>query len=149
MAQAAWQALQCEAVRWRRRNQLAEASRCLIQAIELTRQSPDLAQETGTLLNYLADTYLQAGQLAEAETTIRQAIQARFSLPESKHRLAADDFLILADVLSQQGRHREAVEAGEQGLSLHRQDYGADDPFFLQIEQIVKQLRQNLAQVEQ
>ena len=66
MAQAPWHALKCEAVRWRWLKKPAQAIDCLVQAIEMTRQSPDLSRETGSLLNYLADLYLQEGQLAQA-----------------------------------------------------------------------------------
>jgi hypothetical protein len=57
----------CAAVRWRRLKKPAQAIECLVQAIELTRQAPDLSRETGSMLNYLADLYLQEGQLAQAE----------------------------------------------------------------------------------
>jgi hypothetical protein len=73
MAQATWQALKCEAVRWRRLKEPAQAIECLVQATEMTRQSPDLSRETGSMLNYLADLYLQEGQFLKAETAIRQA----------------------------------------------------------------------------
>src|SRR5208282_5294383 len=112
MAQATWHALKCDAVRWRRLKKPAQAIECLVQAIELTQQSPDLSRETGSLLNYLADLYLQEGQLAQAEAAIRRALQAHLSLPAPERGLAADDFMILAKVLSRQARHREAYEAG-------------------------------------
>src|SRR4051812_10661850 len=71
MAQATWHTLKCEAVRWRRLKKSARAIECLLQAIEMTQESPDLSRETGSMLNYLADLYLQEGQLAQAEATIR------------------------------------------------------------------------------
>src|SRR5437879_6209111 len=124
MAQATWHALKCEAVRWRRRKMPARAIECLVRAIELTRQSPDLSRETGSLLNYLADLYLQEGQLAQAEATIRRALQTNLSLPGPESGLAADDYVILAKVLSRQGRQREAYEAGCQALASFRQQSG-------------------------
>src|SRR5438132_11525553 len=108
MAQATWHVLKCEAVRWRRLKQPAQAIECLVQAIEMTRQSPDLSPETGSMLNYLADLYLQEGQLAQAEATIRCALHTNLALPGPERSLGADDLMILAKVLSRQARHREA-----------------------------------------
>jgi len=140
MAQATWHALKCDAVRWRRLKKPAQAIECLVQAIELTQQSPDLSRETGSLLNYLADLYLQEGQLAQAEAAIRRALQAHLSLPAPERGLAADDFMILAKVLSRQARHREAYEAGGQALASFRQQLGTHDKFIAQIEEIVEEL---------
>src|ERR1700676_3945602 len=124
MAQATWHALKSEAVRWRRLKNHAHAIECLNRAIEITRQSPDLSRETGSMLNYLADLYLQEGQLAQAETAIRGALQNNSSLPHAEQTLGADDFMILAKVLSKQGRHQEAYEAGSQALASFRQQLG-------------------------
>ena len=141
MAQAAWHALKCEAVRRRRQNQPALAIDCLVRAIELTRQSADLSREARVLLNYLADIHLQEGQLTKAEATIRQALQMDLHLPEAGDNPAADDLMILAKVLSQQGRHREAHEAASQALSLFRQEIGTRSDFIAQIEVMVQELR--------
>ena len=143
MAQATWHALMCEAVRWRRLKKPAQAIECLVQAIEITRQTPDLARETGSLLNYLADLYLQEGQLVQAEAAIRRALQTNLSLPGPERSLGADDFMILAKVLSRQARHREAYEAGSQALASFRQQLGIHDKFIAQIEEIVLELKRN------
>ncbi len=143
MAQARWHSLMCEAVRWRRLTKPAPAIECLVQAIELTRQSPELSQESGTMLNYLADLYLQEGQLAQAEATIRQALQTNLSLPSPERGLGADDFMILAKVLSRQARHREAHEAGRQALASFRRQKGMTDEFMTRIEDTVEELRRN------
>jgi len=151
MAQAKWHALMCEAVRWRRLNKPAQAIQCLIQAIELTQQSPDLSRDTGSMLNYLADLYLQEGQLAQAEAAIRQALQTNLSLPEPERSLGADDFMILAKVLSRQARHGEAYEAGRQALASFRQQLGTHDKLIAQIEEMVEELgrkRENGSGVE-
>jgi len=151
MAQATWHALKCEAVRLRRLKQPAQAIECLVRAIELTQQSPDLSRETGSLLNYLADLYLQEGQLAQAEAAIRRALQTNLGLPDHERSLGADDFMILAKVLSRQARHWEAYEAGSQALTLFRQRLGTHDKFIAQIEQTVEKLRrkkENGASVE-
>jgi tetratricopeptide (TPR) repeat protein len=141
MEQAAWQALMCEAVRSRRLKKPAQAIESLVQAIEMTRQSPDLARESGSMLNYLADLYLQEGQLAQAETAIRGALQSNLSLTDPQRNLGADDYMILAKVLSRQARHREAFEAGSQALASFRQQLGTHDPFIAQIEELVAELR--------
>ena len=141
MAQARWHALKCEAVRWRRLKKPAQAIECLVQAIEMTGPSPDLSRETGSLLNYLADLYLQEGQLAQAEAAIRRALQSNLSLPGPERSLGADDFMILAKILSKQARHREAYEAGTQALALFRQQLGTHDKFIAQIEEMVEELR--------
>src|SRR5207302_2823719 len=135
MAQATWHALKCEAVRWRRLNNPARAIECLLRAIEMTRQSADLSRETESMLNYLADVYLQDGQLAQAEAAIRRAVQTNLSVPGPDHGLGADDLMILARVLSRQARHREAYEAGSQALVLFRQQSGVHDKFLAQLEE--------------
>jgi tetratricopeptide (TPR) repeat protein len=148
MPQPKWLALALEGVRWRKAGQPARAIECLKQSIEITRQLPDLSKETRTQLNYLADVYLQEGLLDQAEFAIRQALKNRFGLPAADQTLAADDFMIIAKVLSKQGRHREALEAGSHGLAMFKRDFASNDPFFGQIKRMVQQLRQNLAQAK-
>ena len=143
MTQATWHALKCEAVRWRRLKKPAQAIECLVQALEITRQSKDLSRETGPMLNYLADLYLQEGQLAQAEAAIRQALETNLSLPDAERTLGADDCMILAKVLSRQARHREAYEAGRQALAWYRKQSGTHDKFIAQIENMVAELRRN------
>jgi tetratricopeptide (TPR) repeat protein len=141
MVQALWHALMCDAVRWRHLKKPAQAMECLMQAIEITQQSPDLARETWTLLNYLADLYLQEGQLDQAEAAIRRAVQTNLGLPGPERGRAADDLMVLAKVLSGQVRHREAYEAGRQALASFGQQLGNQDKFIAQIEETIKELR--------
>jgi tetratricopeptide (TPR) repeat protein len=141
VAHAKWHALKCDAVRWRQLKKPAQAIDCLVQAIAMTRQAPDLSRETGSLLNYLADLYLQEGQLPQAETTIRQALQIHLGLSGPDRNLEADDLMILAKVLSGQARHREAYEAGSQALASFRQQLGTRDPFLTEVEEMVEELR--------
>jgi tetratricopeptide (TPR) repeat protein len=141
MAQATWHALKCDAVRWRRLKRPAQAIACLAQAVEMTQQSPDLSRETGSLLNYLADLYLQEGHLAQAEAAIRRALQINLSIPGPERGLAADDLMILAKVLSSQARHREAYEVGSQALASFRQQLGTRGEFIARIENMVEELR--------
>jgi tetratricopeptide (TPR) repeat protein len=143
-----WHTLAMQGMRLRRAKQPARAIECLKQSIEITRQLPELADETRINLNYLADLYLQEGMLAEAEAAIRQTLEMR---PEHSGRewdQAMDDYLILAKVLSKQGRHQEAVEAGEKGLALYRQFHGYFDPLVREVRQRVKELKQNRAQAK-
>jgi tetratricopeptide (TPR) repeat protein len=100
------------------------------------------------MLNYLADLYLQEGQLAQAEAAIRGALQNNSSLPSAEQTLGADDFMILAKVLSKQGRHQEAYEAGRHALALFRPQFGARDKFFVQMEEMVEELRRNVTHKE-
>jgi len=98
--------------------------------------------------NYLADLYFQEGQLPLAEGAIREALQTRLSLPVAEHSLAADDFIILAKVLSKQGKHREAFEAGNQGLGLFRKQSRADDKFIGHVRDMVEEFRRKLTRVD-
>jgi tetratricopeptide (TPR) repeat protein len=148
MAQALWHKLKCEAIRSRLAKKPAHAISCLLQALEITRLLPDLCCQTGTMLNYLADIYLQENQLAEAEGAIREALQQRMKLPPAEQSLAAGDFMILAKILSKQGRHREAFDAGSRGLALHMKSKYADPEFLGQIKEMVRELKQNLRQEE-
>ena len=95
------------------------------------------------MLNYLADLYLQEGQLAQAEAAIRQALQTNLSLPGPESTLGADDLMIRAKVLSRQARHREAYEAGSKALASFRRHLGTHDRFIAQIEDMVEELRRN------
>jgi len=88
-----------------------------------------------------ADLYLQEGQLAQAEATIRQALQTHLSLPGPERGVGADDFMILAKVLSRQARHQEAYEAGSHALASFRQQLGTHDKFLAQIKELVEELR--------
>jgi tetratricopeptide (TPR) repeat protein len=141
MAQPTWHTLKCDAVRWRRLNKPQQAIACLVQAIQITEQAPDLARETGALLNYLADTHLQEGELEQAEAAIRRALQVHLGLPGPERGLEADDLMILARVLSRQARRREAYEAGRKALASFRRQPGAQKKFIAQIEGIVQELR--------
>jgi tetratricopeptide (TPR) repeat protein len=140
MAQATWHFLMCAAVRWRRVKKPAQAIECLVQAIEMTQQAPDLSRETGSMLNYLADLYLQEGRLVQAEAAIKRALQTNLCLPGPERGLAADDFMILAKILSRQAKYREAFEAGSQALASFRQQLGTPDNFIAQIEEMVEEL---------
>jgi len=148
MEQPKWHALVCAGIRWRHAKQPARAIECLTQSIEITRRMPELREETGTNLNYLADLYLQEGMLTEAENAIRQALGMRLGSPGPGRDFAMDDFLILATVLSKQGRHQEAVEAGEKGLAMYRRFHGYFNPLVREVRQRVKELKQNRAQAK-
>ena len=79
--------------------------------------------------------------VVDDEPQILRALQTNLSLPDPERSLGADDFMILAKVLSRQARHREAYEAGSQALASFRQQLGAQDQFIAQIEELVEELR--------
>lgn len=147
MARPNWQSLQGEAIRWKFLKQYSRAIECLIQALEITQHSDDLLDETATTLNYLASIYLEAGQLAQAEAAIREALEKRSRLPADRQELVASDYMMLSTVLSLLGRHAEALDAGEKGFALHRKNI--DSPKYVkQIKERVEQLKRNLAEAE-
>jgi hypothetical protein len=148
MSQASWHALKCEAVQWRRAKNPARATECLMQALAITGQAADLIRETGTMQNYLADLYLQQGQLTLAESAIREALRNRFRLPVAEQTLAADDFIVLARILGKQGKHREAFDAASHGLAILRRQSGIDGRFLCQIQDMVNGLKRQLTRME-
>jgi len=95
-----------------------------------------LKEETATMLNYLADTYLCEGMLERAEPTIREALD----LTAADSMSHADNLLILARILHQQHRQQQAEEAGREGLRLVRQEYGWDHSYTIGVEATLTQL---------
>jgi tetratricopeptide (TPR) repeat protein len=142
-----WQRLDGEAIRWKYAKQHARAIDCQIKALEILRELPAQVEEVGTSLNYLAFLYLQDGQLAQAESTLREALEWRLRLPAEQRHLAAEDYMMLADVLSKQGRHEEALEAGQHGLALH-QSREPKNGYDRKVKEVVKQLKRNLADAQ-
>jgi tetratricopeptide (TPR) repeat protein len=96
------------------------------------------------MLNYLADLYLQEGQLAQAEAAIRESLQTR----PAADPCSGSDLMILAKVLSKQGRHRDAYEAGRKALRAFRQRVGTDTEFFRQTAERVDELRKKATHKE-
>ena len=147
MAQPEWLALTQKGMRWQRLKQPARAIECLTQSLELMRRESVATREIADTLNYLGMVYLHDGQMPQAEATLREAIESVHCLPLDQHHLAADDYMLLAESLSKQGRHQEALEVGEQGLALHRQRQSGRD-FVRKVKETVKQLKRNLADAE-
>lgn len=131
-----WRSLESLAVRQRVRGHPAEAIAYMEQAITMTRGTPELQEETATMLNYLADTYLQEELLDQAEATIREAIQLTVAQPMSH----ADNLLILASILHKKHRQHEAEQAGREGLRLVRQEYGWDHAYASGVEKLLNRL---------
>lgn len=148
MAQPQWLALELEGMRWRRAKQYARAIGCLTQSLEIIRSDPSKVEDTAGILNYLGIVYLEAGLLELAEATIREALQAIFTLPKEEHYRAGGDYLNLANALSKQGRHREAYEAGKQSLGYFRMVHTWNEPYYRAKKAYVKELRRNLARAE-
>ncbi len=142
-----WYTLKSKGMRWQRFKQPARAIDCLTRSLELMRKSAAPIIEIANTLNYLAFVYLQDNQLSQAEVRLREALECVSQLPTEQRHLAAEDFMMLATVLSRQGRHQEAVEAGQHGLELH-QSRDPKSAFVKQIRERVKQLKRNLADAE-
>lgn len=113
-----WQSLSSSAIARRHEGDIRGAIEDMLEAIRLSRAVPDLAKETATDLNYLADMYLECEAIAEAETTIREAIE--LSRPRFPG-LLADNLLGLAEIQRRKGEQREALASTEEARRLYRQ----------------------------
>ena len=129
-----WQELKSEGTFFWRAGHAAPAIERLTQAMELARPVPGLSVHTNHMLNYLAHIYLSEGMLAEAERTIREAIRHE---TEAKLEPSGANRMILANVLHQQGRCKEAVRAGKEALAIHRNELGWGGDFARQTKKIV------------
>lgn len=95
------------------------AIEAMVKAIGLMRAAPNLVKETVINLNYLAaDLYLAKNATKQAEAAIREAVELSRPLPPS---LLADNLLVLAAVLSQQGNYGEARASAEEARQLYQQ----------------------------
>jgi tetratricopeptide (TPR) repeat protein len=113
-----WQALSNSAVLLKLKGDFRGAIVEQKKSIALTKGVPNLANQTILSLNYLADLCLLANDLAQAEESIREAIQ--WSRSCKNLHLEANLF-ILSEVLRQKGAHGEALVAAEEALALYRQ----------------------------
>jgi tetratricopeptide (TPR) repeat protein len=129
-----WQELSSRATHLRRAGVAVQAIDLLIRAIELTKPKPELTNDTGDMLNYLADTYLQEGMLIEAESTIREAMQYENGRGGP---ITACNLMILAKVMHEQGRCDEAVRTGKQALALRRRELGWRNDYYRQSKKVV------------
>jgi tetratricopeptide (TPR) repeat protein len=133
---ATWHSLNTMAIHRRHDGDLTGAIASLQKAIAMTRDLPELARETSTMLNYLADIYLTEGSLDQAEETIRQALERTVAEP----LFFADNLLILAKILHKCGRHPESLEAAHEGLRIVRKEYGRTHGYTINVEALVKEM---------
>src|SRR5262245_7461266 len=101
-----WKMLSDAAIFRKHTGDIDGAIQAMVKAIGLTRETPNLLEETVINLNYLAaDLYLPKNAIEQAEVAIREAVElSRFLSPG----LFADNLLVLATVLNEQGEHGEA-----------------------------------------
>lgn len=113
-----WQYLENAAIYRKRTGDLDGAIEAMVKAISLARATPTLAEKTATMLNYLADMYLDCNALGEAETAIREAVELSRPRFPSLH---AANLWMLAEVQRQKGEHREALASAEEARHLYQQ----------------------------
>jgi len=134
-----WQSLRSSAIARRHSGDIQGAVDDLTKAIGLSRAKPQLAERTATMLNYLADVYLECNALGEAEAAIRESIE--LSRPGFPGLLAAN-LCGLAEILSRKGEHREALGSAEEARQLYQQQghsYGVG-----QAEELIGRIRPNV-----
>jgi tetratricopeptide (TPR) repeat protein len=112
-----WQKLSSDATYYHRSGLSARGVAPMKEAIELLRQERGLTVQLAVKLNYLAHILRAVGQLTEAESAVREAMQ----IEEGCGKPVSDSNLMtLAMILHQQGRCDEAVRLGKQALKLKR-----------------------------
>ena len=114
-----WQYLENAAIYRKHTGNCDGAVEAMIKAISLTRTIPNLAEKTATMLNYLADIYLDGNALGEAETAICEAVE--LSRPRFPSLLAAN-LLVLAEIQMLKGEHGEALASSEEARHLYQQE---------------------------
>ncbi len=113
-----WQYLENAATYRKHTGNLAGAIEAMVKAISLSRTNPNLAEKTATMLNYLADMYLECNAVGEAETAICEAVDlSRPNFP----CLLADNLLGLAEIQSLKGEYREALASAEEARHYYEQ----------------------------
>ncbi len=116
---ADWEFLEHAAIYRKHTGDLDGAIDAMVKAIGLTRAIPNLAEETATMLNYLAgDLYLPKGAADFAEEAIREAIE--ISRPRFPGLLAAN-LWILAGIQTRKGENHEALASAEEARLLYQQ----------------------------
>lgn len=134
-----WQALKSSAIGRRHSGDLNGAIEDLTKAIGIARTSPQLAERTAIMLNYLTDIYLDCSALAEAEAAIREAVE--LSRPRFPG-LLADNLWMLAEVQRQKGEYAEALASAEESQRSYRQadhSYGA-----AQAEKLIERIKSHV-----
>jgi tetratricopeptide (TPR) repeat protein len=114
-----WQYLRNAAIYRKHCGDLDGAIEAMLKAIDIARALPDLAEQTATMLNYLAaDLYLPKSAIEAAEQAIRQAVE--LSQP-CFPGLLANNLWILANIHSQKGEYSAALASAEEARRLHKQ----------------------------
>jgi tetratricopeptide (TPR) repeat protein len=114
-----WQSLRDSAISRRHSGDVGGAIEDITRAVALIRTSPQLAESAATMLNYLADMYLDSNAVEDAETAIREAVEISRSLSPI---LLAANLWILAEIQSRRGEQREALTSAEGAHCLYEQE---------------------------
>lgn len=133
-----WLKLSSDATYYHRAGLTARGLDPMKEAIDLLRQEPKLADQLAVKLNYLANMLLAVGQLTEAETAVREAMQ----IEQGYGKLASDSNLMtLAKILHQQGRCDEAVRLGKQALALKGKYIDRRSEYYRQSKKMVESFK--------
>lgn len=133
-----WRRLTGSAIYRKHTGDLSGAIEAMVKAIGLTRAVPNLAKETATNLNYLADLYLLKDAQEQAEEALRESIE--LSRPRYPGLLAAN-LWSLAGIQTRKGEHREALALAEESRRLSQQEghsYGV-----AQAEELIERIKMN------
>lgn len=113
-----WQYLENAAIYRKQTGDIDGAIEAMVKAISLARTTPNLAEKAATMLNYLADMYLDCNVLGAAETAIWEAVE--LSRPRYPCLLAAN-LAMLAEIQRLKGEHRGALASAEEARHLYQQ----------------------------
>jgi tetratricopeptide (TPR) repeat protein len=137
-----WQSLKGSAISRKHAGDIDGAISELLKAIRLTREVPNLAQETENSLNYLADLYLLKNAITQAEETIRDTIE----LARSRQSFHLGCHLsILAEIQILKGEYREALASAEEAR--HQFQQKAHSHGVSTAEELIERIKSNLAAV--
>ena len=113
-----WQFLSASAIDRRHHGDYSGAISDLIKAISIANTLPLFADNTATMLNYLAGIYFECGAILEAESAIIDAIRiSKLSSPG----LLADSLMVLAEVQRRKGENLTAVVTAEEAQLIYQQ----------------------------
>jgi tetratricopeptide (TPR) repeat protein len=133
-----WQELGAQASYFHRSGLSSRGIDLMKEAIELIRPERGLADQVASKLNYLAHMYLAVGRPAEAEAAIREAMEYD---GDRGDQVRATNLMVLALVLHQQGRQKEAIRTGKQALRLYRKALGWGNDLYRKYKQMVADLK--------
>lgn len=133
-----WQVLSSAAIYRKHTGDLDGAIEAMVKSIDLSRAIANLAKETATSLNYLADLYLLMDAPEQAEEALRESIE--LSRPHYPGLLAAN-LWSLAGIQTRKGEHREALASAEESRRLSQQQdhsYGV-----AQADELIERIQMN------